>query len=135
MNGLSVLVLAGIALLAAYVVSRMTHAILANFHTGRQFRQALIGRVKRLRLYRMLERRGIDAEEYLHHQPIVEIERHIRACEGCGSTAVCDQALKSRTAQVDLSFCRNDAAFNAIRPAGPVVPAVSPNDAVAGPER
>jgi hypothetical protein len=125
MNVLSVLVIAGIALLAAYVASRMTYAILANYHTGRQFRRALIGRVKRLRLYRMLERRGIDAEDYLHHQPIVDIEKHIRACEGCADTAVCESALKSRAAQVDLSFCQNDRAFNAIKPDIPIVPAPS----------
>lgn len=132
MNGLSVFFLAGIALLAAYVVLRMTYAILANFHTGRQFRQALVGRVKRLRLHRMIERRGIDTEEYLHRQPIVEIEKHIRACEGCGSTAVCDQALKSPAGQADLSFCQNDAAFNAIKQVGSAVPAASSDDAVTG---
>lgn len=131
MNVLSVLVVAGIALMAAYVASRMSYAILTNFHTGRQFRRALVERVKRLRLFRMLERRGIDAEEYLHRHPVVEIERHIRACEGCGETAVCEKALSSRAAQVDLSFCRNDAAFKGMRPVVPLVPAAPEGDAKA----
>ncbi|MCC6716140.1 MAG: hypothetical protein IT496_12965 [Gammaproteobacteria bacterium] len=129
MNVLSVVVIAAIALLAAYVASRMTYAILTNFHTGRQFRKALGGRVKRLRLYRMLERRGIDAQEYLHRHPVVDIERHIRACEGCGETAVCEKALGSRAPQVDLSFCRNDAPLNAIKPVVPVPPAAPERDA------
>ncbi len=131
MNALSVLVVAGIVLMAAYVASRMSYAILANFHTGRQFRRALAGRVKRLRLYRMLERRGIDAEEYLHHHPVVEIEKQIRACEGCDETAVCEKALGSRAPQVDLSFCRNDAAFNEMKPVIPLVPAAPEGDATA----
>ena len=120
MNALSVVFIAGIVLLAAFVAWRMSYAILANFHTGRQFRRALIGRVKRLRLYRMLERRGIDAEDYLHHQSVVDIEKHIRACESCGDTAVCDKALSSRKPDVDLGFCQNDAAFNAIKPVIPI---------------
>ena len=125
MNVVSLLVVVAIAMLAVFMAIRVTMAIFGDFQTGRQFRRALVERVRRLRLQRMLERRGIDAEEYLHHQPVVDIEKRIRACESCDSTQQCDIALASRKGEADLSFCANDEAFNRYRSVVPIVVAPS----------
>lgn len=114
MNLLSVVFLSAVMLLAVLMVSRMSYAILSNFYAGRQFRRALAERVRRLRLNRMLERRGISPDHYLHHWPVIDIERHVRACEGCDGAPVCDKALaSSRTTVSELAFCPNDTDFNA----------------------
>jgi hypothetical protein len=123
MNVVSLLVVVAIAMLAIFMAIRISVAILGDFQTGRQFRRALTERVRRLRLQRMLERRGIDADEYLHHQPIVDIEKRIRACESCDSTQQCDIALASRKDETDLSFCANDEALHRYRHVVPIVAA------------
>ncbi|MFO1436224.1 MAG: DUF6455 family protein [Gammaproteobacteria bacterium] len=127
MNIVSLLVVLALAALAAYMAVRMSVAISGDFHAGRQFRRALIERVRRLRLQRMLDRRGISAEEYLHRQPAVDIEQRIRACESCDATQQCDVALASRKEDTDLSFCANDEAFNRYRNVVPIVAAPSDN--------
>lgn len=111
MNTVSLLFLAAIGLLAFLMVARMSYAILHNFHAGREFRRALGERVQRLRLFRMLERRGISPADYLHRQPVSDIERHARACEGCNETRACDGVLAARATTEDLSFCPNDRAL------------------------
>lgn len=108
MNTVSLLFLAAIGVLAFLMVARMSYAILHNFHAGREFRRALGERVHRLRLFRMLERRGISPADYLHRQPVTDIERHARVCEGCDETRACDGALAARATTQELTFCPND---------------------------
>jgi Family of unknown function (DUF6455) len=125
MNFLSLAVIAALGALAVYLAARMTFAIFGNFHTGRQFRRALVERAQRLRLMRMLQRRGIDPQEYLHHDSIINIEKQLRACEACDTTKACDSAIASRSGDVELSFCANDGSFERYQKR--VVPIVSTN--------
>jgi hypothetical protein len=111
MNILSILVVTALTLVAAYLAVRMTVAILGNFHDGRQFRRALIERAQRLRMMRMLERRGIDAQAYLHQDSVVNIEKQLRACEMCETTRTCDTTIASRKGESDFGFCANDSSF------------------------
>lgn len=87
--------------------------IRANYLTGWRFRQQLSERVNRLRLGRMLARRGINVQEYLHRIPVVQLDREARACEGCNQTRTCEEVLARGTAGTSLDFCVNHNEFSA----------------------
>jgi hypothetical protein len=129
MNIISLVVITLLCALAVYLAARMTVAILGNFHTGRQFRKGLVERAQRLRLTRMLQRRGIDPQEYLHHDSVVSIEKQLRACEACDATRACDVAIASRTGETDMGFCANDSSFESYQKrVVPIVAAKAPSD-------
>jgi len=84
-----------------------------NFRTGQRIREVLQERIQMLRLGRMLKKRGISTETFLHETPVYDIESNIRNCESCGQVKKCDAALDvSAPGEADLSFCPNDDAFN-----------------------
>ena len=65
-----------------------------------------------LRLGRMLKKRGINTETFLHEAPFHDIESNIRNCESCGKVKECDAALdESVLEKTELTFCPNDDAF------------------------
>ncbi len=107
--GLLPLFIAGLAVIGLAAALILT--VRANYLTGRRFRRQLAERVNRLRLGRMLARRGIDVQEYLHRVPVVRLEQEARACEGCDQTATCDRTLARATSAAALDFCPNDRAF------------------------
>jgi hypothetical protein len=125
MNIVSLIVVSILCAFAVYLAARMSFAILGNFHTGRQFRRGLVERAQRLRLTRMLQRRGIDPQEYLHHDSVVSIEKQLRACEACDATGACDTAIASRSNEGDMGFCANDGLFESYQKR--VVPIVADN--------
>ena len=94
----SVLAITGI-LLAAY--------IFANFRTGQSVREVLSKRIGALRLKKMLKLQGINFSDFLYGQLVHDIEKQVRACEGCNKTAECDQALKQHEKNANLQFCPN----------------------------
>lgn len=84
----------------------------ANFRTGQRIREVLWERIKLLRLGRMLKKRGISPETYLHGAALHDIEAGIRNCESCKKINECDNALEAATRDdKDLSFCPNDIAL------------------------
>lgn len=89
------------------IVTGMAIAILSNYRTGLRFRDELTRRIKYLRLDKMLSKRNITREHFLHIGSISNIENQIRSCESCSITEQCDQALKE-SSSTDLSFCPND---------------------------
>jgi hypothetical protein len=89
-------------------------AILRNLKTGRRYRQTLNSKVSNLRLSRMLTLHRIDQDAYLHSQPVVDIENHIKCCSDCSRTAQCDDVLMAG-AEDQTAFCNNDHALQTIK--------------------
>lgn len=88
-------------------------AIGRNFQKGMALRDAWRERIRLLRFGKMLRRRGLVLEEYLHGVSAHEIEKQIRNCESCAHTKECDTLLAD-TAPVQpeaTSFCPNDGEF------------------------
>ena len=88
-----------VAVLTAFAVTR-------DFKVGLRFRDELARRVRYLRLDKMLTKRNINLNHYLHTESVTNIENQIRGCESCAVTRQCDQILKQNTA-ANLSFCPN----------------------------
>ena len=82
-------------------------AITGDFRKGLRLREELAQRVRYLRLDKMLSKRNIKREDYLHLESISNIENQIRTCESCSLTGQCDQALKE-SSPADLGFCPLD---------------------------
>jgi hypothetical protein len=93
-----------ISLLILVVAVVIFTAITGDFRKGQRLREELAQRVRYLRLDKMLSKRNIKREDYLHLESISNIETQIRTCESCSLTEQCDQALKE-ISPADLSFC------------------------------
>ncbi len=96
-----------ITLLILTVAILMAFAVTRNFKAGLRFRDELAQRVRFLRLDKMLKKRDIKLNDYLHAQSVANIENQIRNCESCSETKQCDQVL-NESSPPDLSFCPND---------------------------
>lgn len=113
MSYISIILLALISLLILLVVVVMAIAVLNNFRVGLRFRDELARRVRFLRMDKMLKKRDIKREHYLHVESVTNIENQIRNCESCSATKQCDEALKQNS-HADLSFCPNDENFESM---------------------
>lgn len=113
MNIFAIVFLSVIGAMFATTVGGLSLAIRRNVLTGAQFREALARRLAEVRLYSMLQRRGIDVATYLHVVPANEIEREIRTCAECERKAECDRMQAAAVADQDLDFCPNNAALRA----------------------
>ncbi len=102
-----------ITLLILIVAVLMAFAVTRDFKLGLRFRDELARRIRLLRLDKMLKKRGITCENYLHVESVTNIEKQIRNCESCSETKQCDQVLKENS-PTDLSFCPNDEDFKSI---------------------
>ena len=68
--------------------------------------------LRRVRLFRMLQKRQVGVQSYLENTDVSEIRQQIATCESCPSGQTCETALESNeTAVNDFSFCPNDAAI------------------------
>ncbi len=94
-------------LLVLLVAVAMAVTLTNIFRVELRFQNKLAQRVKFSRLDKMLAKRNIKREHYLHVESVTNIENHIRSCESCSMTEQCDQALKDSEPS-DLSFCPND---------------------------
>ncbi len=81
--------------------------IVHNLREGRQFRQQLAERLSHLRLFRLMRMLGLDPHQYLHQEQIVDVERHMRACEACADTQSCEQALNEHNPDAVADYCAN----------------------------
>lgn len=102
-----------ITLLVLLVAVVMAIAITSNFRVGLRFRDELAQRLRFLRMDKMLAKRNIKREHYLHTESVTNIENQIRSCESCSVTKKCDEALKE-SSPTDLSFCPNDESLESI---------------------
>lgn len=89
-------------------------SILRNLKNGRRFRQNLHAKVSNLRLSRMLALHRIDQDAYLHSQPVIDIENHIKRCSDCSRTGQCDDVLAAG-AEDKTAFCDNDEDLQTIK--------------------
>ena len=96
-----------ISLIILIVAVVLFIAITGDFRKGLRLREELAQRVRYLRLARMLAKRNIKREDYLHIESISNIETQIRTCESCSRTEQCDQALKE-ISPADLGYCPID---------------------------
>jgi len=96
-----------ISLLILIVAIVLFTAITGDFRKGLRLREELAQRVRYLRLDKMLSKRNIKREDYLHLESISNIETQIRTCESCSRTEQCDQSLKE-SSPADLRFCPID---------------------------
>ncbi len=102
-----------ISVLVLIIEAVIITAITGNFRTSLRLREYLAQRVKYLRLDKMLSKRNIKREHYLHTESVVNIENQIRSCESCSATKKCDKVLKDDS-PADLSFCPNDEVLESI---------------------
>lgn len=100
-------------LLVLLAAVAMAIAITNIFRVELRFRDELAERVKFSCLDKMLAKRNIKREHYLHVESVTNIENQVRSCESCSMTEQCDQALKDSEPS-DLSFCPNDEDFELI---------------------
>ena len=94
MSYISIITFVLISLLVLIIVAVIISSITDNFRVGLRLREDLAQRVKYLRLDKMLAKRNIKREHYLHEETITNIENQIRSCESCSVTKKCDEALK-----------------------------------------
>jgi hypothetical protein len=96
-----------VGLALALFATSLAWAILHNLREGQAFRAQLARRLAVLRLERLMRMMGLDPGRYLHQQPIVDVERHMRACAQCPETGRCDQALEQHQPQAVADYCAN----------------------------
>jgi len=93
----------------AYVIIRLAVVIAFNVRTGILYRQKLARKIKELRLSRMLTALGIDINQYLHNERVVDITDQMNRCVACENTQVCDEDMLSGTVSADnISYCNNE---------------------------
>jgi len=90
-------------------------AILGNLKTARRYRQAMSEKLSGLRLSRMLSFKGIDQETYLHTQPVLDIEQHMKRCSNCAQTERCDDVLAASNSEEPTPFCDNESELQAVK--------------------
>ena len=98
-----------LALFMLYVLIRMSYVIMRNVIVGMEFRKNLARKVDALRLNKMLAALGIDINNYLHSERVIDIEEHIDKCSACQSTETCDDQLAKGTIQAsNIDYCSNE---------------------------
>jgi hypothetical protein len=113
MTYLPIILLVLITLVILVVAVVIFVAIVGDFRTGLTVREAIAQRIKYLRLDKMLAKRNIKREDFLHTESVMNIENQIRNCESCSVIKQCDEALEEGSS-ADLSFCPNDEIFESI---------------------
>jgi len=99
-----------LAIVAVIGIVAMTAriALSENSKVSNRIREAL----RRVRMFKMLQKRQVDVQSYLQDSDVSEIRQQIATCESCPSIQTCDTALESNeTAINDFSFCPNNAAI------------------------
>ncbi|NIA01353.1 MAG: hypothetical protein GWP13_01065 [Planctomycetia bacterium] len=112
MNLFSVIIAVLLAVLTLAFSVMLVAAIVFNMKAGTRYRKALASRVEKLRLNRMLTALGIDIDHYLHTQPTVDIQQHMKRCSACENTDTCDDRLAQGEIKAsDIDFCNNERAL------------------------
>ena len=97
-----------LVLFVLYVIMRMSYVMMRNVIVGMEFRKSLARKVDALRLNKMLAALGIDINNYLHTERVIDIEEHIDKCSSCQNTEICDDQLAKGTIQADnIDYCNN----------------------------
>jgi accessory gene regulator protein AgrB len=98
-----------LALFLLYVIMRMSYVMMRNVIVGMEFRKNLARKVNSLRLNKMLAALGIDINNYLHSERVIDIEEHIDKCAACQNTDICDDELTKGNIQASkIDYCNNE---------------------------
>jgi accessory gene regulator protein AgrB len=98
-----------LALFLLYVIMRMSYVMMRNVIVGMEFRKNLARKVDSLRLNKMLAALGIDINNYLHSERVIDIEEHIDKCSACENTDICDNELAKGNVQAsNIDYCNNE---------------------------
>jgi Family of unknown function (DUF6455) len=103
--------IAGTLLIAAisYVILRLAVVIAFNVKTGILYRQKLASKINDLRLSRMLTALGIDINQYLHNERVIDIADQMNRCVSCENTQTCDDdMLKGKVSVYSIDYCNNE---------------------------
>ena len=104
-----------LVLFMLYVILRMSYVMMNNVITGMEFRKSLARKVNALRLNRMLGALGIDINNYLHSERVIDIEEQIAKCSTCQNTDTCDDQLAKGSIQPgNIDYCNNEQALQQI---------------------
>lgn len=111
---ITLFVMTGIVL--AILIVATAYLIVRSVGQGRQLQQGLEDGVSGLRLKRMLQKRHIDVDEYLHRENSSDIREQIRRCESCDSLDECDHYLGTAPGKTkaEPDFCPNQAVLDRI---------------------
>ena len=78
--------------------------------------------LRRVRMFKMLQKRQVDVQSYLQNTDVSEIRQQIATCESCPSGETCDTTLESNeTAVKDFSFCPNNPAIEQLQSSSPPI--------------
>jgi hypothetical protein len=98
-----------------YVIMRMSYVMMRNVIVGMEFRKSLARKVNALRLNKMLAALGIDTNNYLHSERVIDIEEHIDKCAACENTEICDDQLAKGAIQANnIDYCNNEESLQQI---------------------
>jgi hypothetical protein len=98
-----------------YVAMRMSYVIMHNVIVGMEFRKRLARNVNALRLNKMLAALGIDINNYLHSERVIDIEEQIDKCSACQNTETCDEQLAKGAVQAsNIDYCSNEESLQRI---------------------
>ncbi|MFQ5660801.1 MAG: hypothetical protein ACE5GZ_10250 [Gammaproteobacteria bacterium] len=110
MNFIAVLFIILVLAMIIYTGTRLALAIRGNFQSPSGPRTKLAQRIRSLRMFPMLRKRGVPFDSYLYGVPLNTIERQVVNCEACDKLEECDRALTCKD-NIDYSFCPNDGSF------------------------
>jgi hypothetical protein len=99
--------MAALAAAFVYLLVSLPRALITSIEHGRRFRHQINTRLDELPLPRMLAARGIDRGHYVGSTPVVEIERHLKACRECAGKPQCENDLDAGTLTDDAAYCPN----------------------------
>jgi len=103
------LILILFALIVIFLVIGLPIAMVFNMRQGLQYRENLALQLEKLRLNRMLQSLGIDINQYLSQQRVVDIRDHMERCQSCGNADECDSALSLGEASIEnIDYCANN---------------------------
>jgi hypothetical protein len=101
-------------LLAAFMILLMA-SIIFNTRSGMKYRQGLAEQLERLRLGKMLTALGIDTDNYLSSERVIDIRKQMERCNACENTSECDEQLAAGQVNVNsIDYCNNEASLNKI---------------------
>ncbi|MDH5436352.1 MAG: DUF6455 family protein [Gammaproteobacteria bacterium] len=90
-------------------------AIVFNFNLGKKYRQPVAKKVHQLRLGKMLNALGIDINDYLYNERMIDIQNQIVRCEACNNIEECDEKLADDHLDAsEIDFCNNERSLKEI---------------------
>lgn len=112
---ISVLSAIMLILLLATFTTLLMIAIVFNFKAGIRYRKALADKLSNFRLAKMLTALGIDIDEYLSTERVVDIHAHMARCGACENVGECDERLTAgKVSAEEIGFCNNEQSLQKI---------------------